>query len=94
MLFWPAPRVTVQPPTLEYSNDCGKWPQVYCRLAPKSSGALWSVFFQIGPDIPACTVMVWSISLKLMTLLKLRRISSEMPPLTGSTPRVTLLPPP
>ena len=44
--------------------------------------------------MPACTVMVWSISLKLMTLLKLRRISSEMPPLVGSTPRVTLLPPP
>ena len=44
--------------------------------------------------MPASTVMVWLISLKAMTLLKLRRMSREIPPFMHSTPRVTEEPPP
>lgn len=63
-------------------------------LGAKAIGGILQGFLQRGAESPACTVMVWSTSLKLRILLKRLRISSEMPPLMGSTPRVTELPPP
>ena len=42
---WPPARVAIQPPRVEYSNDCGKWR----RVSPCS--ASWAL--SDGPSTPA-----------------------------------------
>ena len=42
---WPPARVTIQPPRVENSNDCGKWRSVSpCGRRPSSRS---------GPSVPA-----------------------------------------
>ena len=42
---WPPARVAIQPPSVENSNDCGKWRRVRpCGRRPSSSS---------GPVVPA-----------------------------------------
>ena len=85
---WPAERVATQPPTVEYSNDCGAWPSVTPSAARRRSAS--------GPSRPAASVAVWERRSTVTPVSRRRSsaITPAKPSLTGSTPPTTLVPPP
>ena len=93
MLFWPAPRVTVQPPTLEYSKLWGKWLQGRRVLRRKALCPVRFVF-QHGAGHAGLHGDGLVGPLKEMTLLKRRRNIQGYAALYGLHALVTLLPPP
>ena len=86
----PPARVAIQPPRVEYSNDCGKWRSVSPCSPSCSSSA--------GPNAPAWIRAAFDTASTSSTRSKAAR-STETAPLyvsaiRGSTPATTLVPPP
>ena len=85
---WPPARVATQPPSVEYSKDCGKWR----RVSPCSRSCSSSP----GPVAPAWIRAASEIGSTSSTRSSRRRSSDTTgrSPSRGSTPPTTLVPPP
>ena len=87
---WPPARVAIQPPRVEYSNDCGKWRRVSpCSASCSLSG---------GPSVPAWIRAARETGSTSSTRSSAPRSIVTAPayssPIRGSTPPTTLVPPP
>ena len=84
---WPPARVAIQPPSVEYSNDCGK-----CRSVSSCSRS-WSS--SPGPVAPAWILAAREArSISSTRSSAFRSIETARSSPRGSTPPTTLVPPP
>ena len=85
---WPPARVAIQPPSVEYSNDCGKWRSV------RPCGRSWSS--SAGPGAPAWIRAARDTGSTSSTRSSACRsiVTTGRSPAGGFTPPTTLVPPP